>query len=76
MNTIKNKNLDGVKFFGQPVVNMTADKLLEVIGYLVEENQRLRDRAERRMEIMNSQTSEKLIMNYEEARKKYNKLHE
>ncbi len=48
----ENKNLDGVTFFEKPVVNMTADKLLEVVGYLVEENQRLKDEAKRRMEIM------------------------
>ena len=46
------KTLDGIKFYGQPFQNMTADKLLELVAYLVEENQRLKNQAERHMEIM------------------------
>ena len=46
------KTLDGIKFYGEPVQNMNADELLELVAYLVEENQRLKNQAKRHMEIM------------------------
>lgn len=36
---------EGMKFFGEPVQDMDADRLLLVIGYLITENRRLSDEA-------------------------------